>query len=203
VFEDLRSSLSDLFAARLSPTDRRSALASMKEGLVHARMALDDMRRALETSRAALAAEERELATVERRKGLAEQIGDRETVAIAERFALQHAEHVAVLRDKVEVQARELALTEGEYAAMREEFKRVQAGLDPRGAGAGGPAARSAERAAEDEVDALLGERPRAAGADVDADAFDALSRTAHRAQQAAQVDARLAALKARMGRGE
>lgn len=198
MFDDLRASLRELFAARLSPTDRRAALGSMKEALVHARLAVDDLRTGLDAARATLAREEQELETVRRRQGLAADIGDQETVAIAERFAAQHAERVAVLRDKVDVQGRELAITERDYAAMLQEFKRVHAGLDP--AGTDGRAPGSVEREAAAEVDALL--RADGPGAPADADAFDALAREARRAQQAAAVDDRLAALKARMGRG-
>jgi hypothetical protein len=199
MFDELRASLRDLFNSRLSPTDRRAALGSMKEGLVHARLAVDDARGALERSRLRLAQEETELATVLRRQGLAENIGDRETVTIAARFAQQHTERVAVQRDKVDVQSRELALMEREYAVMVEEFKRVHAGLDPAGA-AGAPATRDAEREAAEEIDAMLVEpRPDAA----DDDAFDAMRRSTQRAAREAAVDERLAALKARMGRGD
>ncbi len=166
---------------------------------MHARMALDDLRAGLAASRATLTREEEELATIVRRQGLAQQIGDAETVAVAERFALQHTERVAVQRDKVEVQARELSLAEREYATMLQEFKRVHAGLDPAGATTGGDAARDHEREAAAEIDDLLGTR---AARSATGDDFDTLSRAAQRAARDAAVDARLAELKARLGRG-
>jgi hypothetical protein len=200
MFDELRSSLRDLFAARLSPTDRRAALGSMKEGLVHARLAVDDLRAAVGRSQTALTREEAELATVVRRQGLAEQIGDAETVAVAQRFAAQHQERAVVLRDKVDVQQRELALMEREYAVMLEEFKRVHAGLDPAGAGGGRPA-RDVQREAAAEVDALLAEANGAPPED--SEQFEAMARAARRAAREASAEERLAELKARMGRGD
>jgi hypothetical protein len=199
MFDELRASLRDLFAARLSPTDRRVALGSMKEGLVHARLAVDDARASLERTRQRLSQEEIELATVIRRQGLAEQIGDQETVTIAARFAQQHSERVAVQRDKADVQSRELALMEREYAVMVEEFKRVHAGLDPAGASGSAPP-RDVDREAADEIESLLGSTGASAAED---EAFDSMRRASQRAARDAAVDERLAALKARMGRGD
>ena len=73
--------------------------AGMREAMVHAKLAINDLRAALGVTEQRLRAEQAELETVRRRQGLAAEIGDSETVSIAERFAAQHAERVAVLHE--------------------------------------------------------------------------------------------------------
>src|SRR5215208_5381192 len=97
MFEKLRQSLDDLLARATKPEDRRAVLTQMKDALVHARVGLDGVRDAVRETRKRLDAERRELETVTRRKGLAQNINDAETVALAERFERQHAERVNVL----------------------------------------------------------------------------------------------------------
>lgn len=186
MFEEIRRSLRERLAGHLSPDARRSLLAEMKDTLVRARLGLEDLRRALDESRARLAAEERELETVRRRKGLAEGIGDAETVAVAERFERQHLERVEVLRKKVEAQEAELALTDRELHEMTQELKgaTLGAGTPPPAAGTGG----ATPDPLEDDAAALRGE-------------FDALARERTRAARDADVEARLDALKKKMGR--
>lgn len=89
--------------------------------------------------------------------GYAVEIGDTETVAIAERFAAQHAERVAMLETKLMAQEQELTVTERDYEAMSVELRRVMSGLP-----AQDPAA-SPEAAAARELDELLGDGPRVA----------------------------------------
>jgi hypothetical protein len=189
MFDELRASLRDVLGARLAPEDRRAVLAAMRDGLVHARLSIDDLKAGVRTARTALAAEERELATVVRRQGLATEVGDLETVAIAERFAREHGERVALLRDKVAVAEREVALAEREYEAMMADYRRAMSGLPPAtaaGSGGGSPT----PGAVDDTLDP------------VDGAALDALTRERDRATREAAIDERLAALKARLGRG-
>ena len=112
VFENFRQALNDLL--RTAPEDRRALLSQMRDTLAQARAGLDDLRDGLKRARDRLAAERRELETVRRRKKLATDVGDRETVTVAERFEAHHVERVQVLEQKVSVQERELALAEGE-----------------------------------------------------------------------------------------
>ena len=183
MFEDLKESLRDLIGARLSPADRRAAMSAMRDGLVHAKLAIDDLRGAVAQSRTRLAADEAELATVARRRQLAEGIGDTETVTVADKFGRHLAERVDVLRRKVAVQEAELALAESEAAEMTQQLKQVASGAVP----ASGPVTAGA---AQDELE------PDAA---VERD-FDALSRARDRDVRNADADARLAELKRRMG---
>jgi hypothetical protein len=192
MFEQLRDALRGL-GRDAGPTDRRAAMTGMKDALVHARMALQDLRDGVSVTERRLTVERGELDTVTRRRGLAQQINDAETVAIAERFVAQHAERVRVLEQKRAAQLDELALAEREYEAMSRELKRVMAGI-PLGS-AGGAA--SHEAAAMREVDEALGERQAAA----DAAELDALSRARSREAREADAAERLAALKRQLGK--
>lgn len=155
MFDDLRESLRHL-SDRLDPNERRRMTTGMREALIHARLGIKDLRDALAATDTRLAAERRELETVRRRQGYAADVGDTETVAIAERFAQQHAERVAVLESKRMVQEQELLLAEREYDSMSVELKRVLSGLAPQGSTAATEAAR--------EVDALLADDAGLAG---------------------------------------
>ena len=192
MFEQLRDALRGL-GRDAGPTDRRAAMAGMKDALVLARMALHDLREGVTVTERRLAAEQAELDTVTRRRGLAAQINDAETVAIADRFVAQHAERVRVLEQKRAAQRDELALAEREYEAMSRELKRAMAGLPLGAAGSAG----SHEAAAMREGEEALGERQAA----TDEAALDAMARA--RAREAREADAaeRLAALKRQLGK--
>jgi hypothetical protein len=192
MFEQLRDALRGL-GRDAGPTDRRAAMAGMKDALVHARMALQDLREGVAVTERRLTAERGELDTVTRRRGLAEQINDAETVEIAERFVAQHAERVRVLEQKRAAQLDELALAEREYEAMSRELKRAMAGIPLGSAGGAG----SHEAAAMREVEEALGERQAAA----DTAELDAMSRARTREAREADAAERLAALKRQLGK--
>jgi hypothetical protein len=153
-------------------------------------MALHDLRGGVTATERRLAAERAELETVTRRRGLAQQINDAETVAIAERFVAQHAERVRVLEQKRAAQLDEFALAEREYDAMSRELKRVMAGIPLGGAD-------SYEAAAMREVEETLGGRPATAGEA----ALDAMARARSREAREADAAERLAALKRQLGK--
>jgi hypothetical protein len=186
MFEQLRASLRNLLD-NASPGDRRAALTDLKEALVHARLGVDDLRTGVAKARERTAEAQQELETIRRRKRLAEQIGDAETVSVATRFETLQAERVEVLARKQDAQERELALAEREVSEMSADFRRAVAGV-----GSGTVSSGDAhDRAAAAEVDALLGSD----------EAADRERRAASRAQRDAEADARLAELKRRMGK--
>ena len=156
MFEPLRDALRG-FSTRLDPLERRAMTQSMRDALVHAKLGLNDVRASLATTSARLASERAELETVRRRQGLAAQIDDQETVAIAERFAVQHQERVAMLETKQMVQQHELSLAEREYEDMSAELRLILSGVAP-GAGTTASAAKeptgSADVRADREADA-------------------------------------------------
>jgi len=187
MFESLRQSLRDLIESATPPEERRAVFARMKDTLVQYRVGIEDMRSAAELTRKRLAHERRELETIRRRKGLAAGIEDAETVRIAEQYETQHAERVAVLERKLEAQQDEVALAEREVQAMTAELKAAIAGAGS--LGTPGVASAASAAAAEDPL-----------RDDLRAD-LDGLARAQRRASADSDAEARLEALKRRMGK--
>jgi hypothetical protein len=177
VFDDLRQALRELLHGNVSPEDRRALLSTMKQTLVHARLSLDDLRASLDVTRRRLEKERKELETVRRRKGLAEGIGDAETVAVAERFEAQHLERLVVLEKKE-------AVVEREVEEMTEQFKAASVGA--------GPAQAAQTMAGVDDLDEERANLERELGT---------MGRAHRRAAAEADAEARLAELKRRMGK--
>lgn len=184
VFEGFRRSFDDLLARATHPEERRVIAARMRDTLVQAKTGLSDLRDGLDKARQRLTLEERELETVRRRKGLAEGIGDQQTVDIAVKYESVHVERVEILRKKVDAQEAELAVAEREVGEMSAELKAVLAGTDPR---ASGPAIDMPDVTAPD-------------GADL-RDEIDSLGRARVRADREADAARRLDELKRRMGK--
>jgi hypothetical protein len=86
------------------------------------------MRSALTSTEQELASERRQLADAERRRQLAAEVPDQETVSVAERFAQRHRDRVGVLERKLVVQREELALAEREVAEMLAEYRSARPG---------------------------------------------------------------------------
>jgi hypothetical protein len=186
MFENFRQALDALLSRGTAPEDRRALLAHMRDTLARAKAGVEDLRDGVRQGRHRLETEKRELDTVRRRKRLATDVGDAQTVGVAERFEAHHAERVQVLEQKVAVQERELALAEEEVAEMTRAFKSAAAG-------AGAPGGPSIDEAAAREVDeALAGPQ----GGD-----FDSLRRERTRQDRDAEAARRLEELKRRMGK--
>ena len=194
VFENLRKSLDDLLSRATPPEERRQIVSRMRDTLVQAKVGLQDLRDGLEESRQRLRAEQRELETVLRRKRLAEQINDAETVKLATQYEQLHAEKVAVLTRKLEAQESELALAERDVAQMMTELRNAASGIGP---GTDRSAA-AAMNAAMDEVESELGGETKDGGL---RDEIDGLSRARGRADREADAARRLEELKRRMGK--
>ena len=191
VFSDIRQALRDLLQGNVPPEGRRELLSVMKDTLVRGRLALDDLREGVAATRKRLERERSELETVKRRKGLAEGIGDTETVTIAARFEAQHAERVAVLERKLEAQESELALVERELAEMTQQYRAAAVGVGSGMRSGAVPAAdpTAAETETIDDTAAALNRE------------LDGLNRAQRRAAAEADAEARLAELKRRMGK--
>jgi hypothetical protein len=194
MFEQLRESLRGL-SARLAPEERRRVAGSMREALVHAKLALQEMRDAIAKTESRLATERSELDTARRRGGLAAQIGDTETAQIAERFAQQHEERVRVLEIKLMSQQQELTLGEREFEDMRAQLRMAMSGVAP------SPDARAQDIV--DDLDAMLAGAPPAGSGSRDPldDLDNPAPRRRSRAEHEADAEERLAALKRRMGK--
>ena len=177
---------------------------AMRDALVHAKLGLNDLRASLATTTARLAAERDELGTVRRRQGFAAQIDDQETVAIAERFAVQHQERVAMLEAKQMVQQQELALAEREYEAMSSELRLILSGVAP-GSRSPEPATKDTTVPSTPGAEAAFDDGMTDGSADVPGgplgSAFGEAPLRRTRAEREADAEQRLAALKRRMGK--
>src|SRR5205814_10270247 len=98
----------------------------MREAVVEAKLAVGETREAVARTERALAQERQRLADAERRGRLAPEIQDRETVAVARRFAAKHRERtaapgkkLAALRDAPALHARELGALRGQLVRGR------------------------------------------------------------------------------------
>jgi len=201
VFESLRKSINDLLSRSTPPEDRREVVSRMRDTLVQAKMGLQDLRDGLVKSRQRLEQEQREVETVQRRKRLAEQIGDTETVQLAEQYEQLHAEKVRVLTRKLEAQESELTLAEREVAQMMTELRAAASGIGPMP-----DRAAASMSAAMDELESELGGAGRGtSGADRGREPLreeiDALTRSRARADREADAARKLEELKRRMGR--
>lgn len=198
MFDAFRRSLENLVNGTATPEARREAISRMKDTLVQARLGVEDLRQGVAQTRTRLAAERHELETVRRRKGLADGIGDRETVSVAERFERHHAERVEALERKLAAQEGELLVVEREVAEMTDEMRRAIAGAPPSSAGAASGSVRgsAAGGAAPGSTDDPLPDDGSATR-----EAIDALARERRRAERDAAAEERLAALKRKMGK--
>jgi hypothetical protein len=127
-FDKFRKSLEDLMSRATPPDDRREIATRMRETLVQAKVGLAEMRESLEKARARLASEERELETVRRRRQLALDINDAETVKVADKYEATHAERVDLLRKKVAIQEDEVRLAEVDVETMTADLRAAASG---------------------------------------------------------------------------
>lgn len=197
MFESLRKSLDDLLSRSTPPEERRQIVSRMRDTLVQAKMGLQDLRDALEKSRRRLDEERRELATVQRRKRLAEEAGDAETVRIATQYEQLHVERVEVLARKLDAQEEELVLAERDVSQMMTELRAAASGIAP-------GAERSnagAVNAAMDEIESDLAGRSGTPKSESLREELDGLSRARTRADHEADAARKLEELKRRMGK--
>lgn len=134
MFDDLKNLFSktwDAFqaeAGRSEPEDQVAELLSaMRREMVEARATVPLLDEAVTSARGALERERRALTDVERRRGLAERIGDAETVRVADEFAARHRARIAVLEDKVRAAEAERDLRKREVAEMSRQYKDADA----------------------------------------------------------------------------
>lgn len=183
MFESLKSTIQDLLRGNVAPADRRAAIIDMKRALVSAKLGVDDLREGVEITRRKLNTERDQLATAQRRKTLAEGINDAETIALAEKYELQHGGRVAMLEQKLDAQQAEASLAEHELTEMMSALKSANAGV-----GSGGP-----PRGPTDEELGLPDDAKLQAE-------INSMARAHARAAADSDAEAKLAALKKKMG---
>ncbi|UCG84929.1 MAG: hypothetical protein JSW71_13375 [Gemmatimonadota bacterium] len=181
MFERLREAINAALDAATGPPDSREVLSGMRDAVIEARAALEGMRQAANKTERQLVVERRHLEDAERRGRLAAEIDDQETVEVADRFIEKHRGRVEVLEDKLAAQRAELELAEKELEEMKGQLKQA---------------------AGKDHVDSAWREIEAAGGARPDTDVGDELLRSQlDRAAREAEAEARLDALKKKMGR--
>ena len=98
----------------------------MREAVIEAKVAVQEMREALVRTQGELTLERQRLADAERRGRLATEIQDQETVTVAERFATKHRERAQVLERKLAAQQEEVALAERDMVEMQGQLKSAE-----------------------------------------------------------------------------
>jgi hypothetical protein len=172
--DEIKAQFDRIFAAHSRASSREQA-AMLREALIEFKVSIGVIRDALTKSEAELAVARREADDYERRGRLAAEIGDRETVSLADLYAAKARAKVDLLERKVLVQRDELAMAEEEFESTRARFRSASQGLplDPATVGGGtgeGPAIpddpfldqRAREAAVEAQLELLkkkLGER--------------------------------------------
>lgn len=188
MFERLREAVRAALEAATPPGNLRELARQMREAVVDAKVAVQEMRAALARTEIEVKVEAQRLADAERRGRLAAEIQDQETVEIAERFTARHRERVGVLERKLAAQREELGLAERDLAEMQAQLQTAERDR-PAAAGAS-----STERAWRD-IQAAGGARP---GVDLQDDLLKAdMDRVAR--EQAA--DEQLDLLKKKLGK--
>ena len=124
MFDRLRDAMRAALDAA-SPGDLRELARRMREAVIEAGAAVQEMREGLERTERELAVERQEVAVAERRGRLAAEIQDGETVDVAQHFAAKHRERVGMLERKVAAQREELALAERDRSEMQADLARA------------------------------------------------------------------------------
>jgi hypothetical protein len=125
LFERLRAALRAALQAATPPGDLRDLIQRMREAVIEATAAVEEMGEALGRTERELGAEGQRLADAERRGRLAVEIQDGETAEVAQRFARKHRERVGVLERKLAAQRDELGLAERDRAEMQAQLARA------------------------------------------------------------------------------
>lgn len=139
MFGRLRQALEDALDrldARFGPEageDVERILAAMREELIETKARIPELEALLERHERQRAAEKRRAEDCVRRASQAERIGDAETVEVAERFARQHLERVAVLERKIEATRADIAFHRSEAKEMAEQLRDAMARRDALG----------------------------------------------------------------------
>lgn len=178
-FEELRARMEQLLAETRRFTDPREAASGLHGAMVETKVALGTLREAVASTERELAGEQRQLADAERRGKLAGDVGDAETVTVAERFVARHTERVTVLERKLSVLKDELAMVERDYGELSNSYRAAKLGVPP------DPPTRVS--------DAELDMEP--------SPELDDIGRRASREEMAAAVQAQLEALKSKLGK--
>ncbi|MGE0553902.1 MAG: hypothetical protein AB7R55_10780 [Gemmatimonadales bacterium] len=130
-FDELKDRFERLMAEYTRPLGARDQASAMHAVLVDLKVGLKDLRHALSVSERELVREQEELATAERRRRLASEIDDGETVELAQVFVAKHQERIDILIRKLSAQQDELAVAEREYQDLSDRYRAAKLGVPP------------------------------------------------------------------------
>jgi len=184
MFEGLKARMERFFADATPPANRRAQAGALRSAIIEAKVAVIAMRDALGASERQIEIERRQAEDAERRGKLAGDIGDLETVSVAEKYAARHRERLAMVERRIAVQREELMLAERELAEMTAALR-----------GAPGDAAGDSVRDAWRDLETAGGVRPETDVKD------ELLQLELDQARRKAAVDEQLAFLKKKMGK--
>jgi hypothetical protein len=131
--DELRARLDSLLASQGLSTDRRAEASGLHAALVDFKVIVGEHREALAKAERELTIERQQEADAERRGRLAAEIGDTETVRIANEFTARHRERVVLLERKVGVVRDELAYAEREYETLAARYQAARQGTPASG----------------------------------------------------------------------
>ncbi len=125
--DDIKAQFDRIFAAR-TPGSSRGEAALLREALIEFKVGIQQLREALDRTAGQVSALQRDVADAERRGRLAAEIGDADTVAVAEEFTARVREKLAILQRKAAAQRDELQVAEHEYEVTRQRFQSAKLG---------------------------------------------------------------------------
>ncbi len=126
--DDIKAQLDRIFAAG-NRTSTREQAPGLREALVDFKVGISQIRDALTRAERDLEIAQGEAANYARRGNQAREIGDEETVRVAEEFTARANERVELLDRKVAVLRDELAMAEREYGVTKARFQSASRGL--------------------------------------------------------------------------
>jgi hypothetical protein len=132
--DGFKARLDQILSDLARKTDAKSSAPGIYEAMVEIKAAITGLREGLAKTDRELALEQQQLQDAERRGGLAEQIGDAETLELARIWTAKHRERVDLLERKRLVQVDELAYADRQLAEMGEAYRKARLGIPPVGA---------------------------------------------------------------------
>jgi phage shock protein A len=134
-------------------------LVGMRGEVVEAKTRIGELEEQLQRSLREADADKQAAETARRREGMARQIGDSETAAVAAQFATKHEERRRLLAQKASAIKQELDFLEREHEEMLAKYEEAKSKRDALAATAG----RTGARASLDEAEDLFSELDRMA----------------------------------------
>lgn len=126
MFERLREAIEAALEAATPAGNPRDVVNRMHAAVVEAKVAVGKMHDGVRQTELRLVEERSHLENAERRGRMASDIGDHETVGVAEQFTAKHRERLTVLEHKLAAQREELALAQRELGEMRDQLDRAR-----------------------------------------------------------------------------